>query len=130
MSEESDWLESLKVGDEVALNHFNGRWVIGKVIQLGKGKGRRFKIEYGRTQLDQMWLNSDGSAMDGDYHFAHIERLTDRIREDVAKENLRRRVISKANRLVRDDMKRLSLEELRSIEGLLDLIHDLLPKVG
>ena len=128
MPEESDWLESLKVGDEVALNHFNGKWVIGKVIQLGKSKGRRFKIEYGRDKFE-LWLNDFGRAKSGDYNFAHIERLTDRIRDDVAKAHLRQRVISKASRLDKGGgLDRLSLEELRSIDGLLDLIHDLLPK--
>lgn len=122
---------ALKVGDEIAYNDFNSVWHVAKIVQLGKGKGQRFKIVYGPMPYDQQWLNDRGRATLNTYYFAHIEPLTDEIRAKIEVAMLRRVVVSRATKLSADKaLEGVSAPDLTMIASLLKQVLMLLPKSG
>lgn len=106
---ESEWLESLKVGDEVATGSGMYGYSIRKVEKV---TATQIVVEKSRFDRKSGWLKGEKFS----YHFAYLQPVTNEIRREI----IARHVRAKASRI---DFLKATLQELRTLKSILSEIE-------
>lgn len=104
MDKEKDWLESLEIGDEVAVCS-RGKFSIETVTKVTR---TQIVTQYGRYRKDTGY--SVGVSI---WNLANIKPVTDAIRETIKKSQLR-------SELTKQNFNGLSLDQLERIKSIID----------
>lgn len=110
--EKTEWIKTLKAGDEVAYTHksFTGVvWVIGEIVKV---------TPTGRLNLDNIYVVNQDGTFRGDYH-REIHPITKEIRESIEMDKL---MLNINKQLDTVDLKNATFAQLKDVHQALSAL--------